>query len=165
MFVNGQTFLLRMLECSEYEILTSVQVRCRIDDTLMGGEILPEHVIHTDAAPNAIGPYSQAIQTDTMVYTAGQVGFDPATSKMVDGGIEEQTHRALTNIKAILEAAGTSMERVVKTTVFMTDLGQFSAMNQVYATFFSSNPPARSTVEVSALPAGALLEIEAVAQR
>ena len=120
--------------------------------------------IHTEAAPKAIGPYSQGIHAGGFVYTAGQVPFDPATGQFVEGGIEEQTRRVLTNIKAILEAADTSLERVVKTTVFMTDLGQFAAMNAVYAEFFPADPPARSTVQVSALPRGALLEIEAVAE-
>jgi 2-iminobutanoate/2-iminopropanoate deaminase len=120
--------------------------------------------IYTDAAPKAIGPYSQGIRAGGFVFTAGQVPFDPATGQFVEGGIEEQTRRVLANVKAILEAAGTSLERVVKTTVFMTDLGQFAAMNAVYAEFFPANPPARSTVQVSALPRGALLEIEAVAE-
>jgi len=99
-----------------------------------------------------------------LVYTAGQIPFDPATGQIVEGSIEAQTRRVLTNIKAILEAAGTSLDRVVKTTVFMTDLSQFAAMNAVYAEFFPVDPPARSTVQVAALPKGALLEIEAVAE-
>jgi 2-iminobutanoate/2-iminopropanoate deaminase len=121
-------------------------------------------VVHTDSAPKAIGPYSQAIRIGGLVYTAGQTPIDPMAGKLVEGGIAEQTRQALTNIKAIVEAAGTSMERVVKTTVFMTDLGQFSAMNAVYAEFFSTTPPARSTVQVAALPLGAMVEIEAVAE-
>ncbi|HEY4690175.1 MAG TPA: RidA family protein [Anaerolineae bacterium] len=121
-------------------------------------------VIHTDSAPRAIGPYSQAIRTGSLVYTAGQVAIDPAVGKLIEGGIEDQARRALNNIKAVLEAAGTSLERVAKTTVFMVDLGQFAAMNAVYAEFFPANPPARSTVQVAALPLGALVEIEAVAE-
>jgi 2-iminobutanoate/2-iminopropanoate deaminase len=121
-------------------------------------------VIHTDAAPQAIGPYSQGIRAGNLVYTAGQVPIDPATGQLIAGGIEDQTRRVLTNVKAILEAAGTSLDRVVKTTVFMADLGQFAAMNAVYAEFFPSDPPARSTFQVAALPRGALLEIEAIAE-
>ena len=121
-------------------------------------------VIFTESAPKAIGPYSQGIRMGALVYTAGQIPFDPATGQIVEGSIEAQTRRVLTNIKAILEAAGTSLDRVVKTTVFMTDLSQFAAMNAVYAEFFPVDPPARSTVQVAALPKGALLEIEAVAE-
>lgn len=120
--------------------------------------------IHTDAAPKAIGPYSQAIRAGALVYTAGQVPIDPAIGKLIEGGVAEQTRQALNNVKAILEAAGTSIDRVIKTTVFMSDLSQFSAMNAVYAEFFPSNPPARSTVQVAALPLGALVEIEAIAE-
>lgn len=121
-------------------------------------------VIHSDAAPRAIGPYSQAIRVDALVYTAGQIGIDPAVGKLIEGGVAEQTRQALANVKAIVEAAGTSLDRVIKTTVFMSDLGQFAAMNAVYAEFFPTNPPARSTVQVAALPLGALVEIEAVAE-
>jgi len=120
--------------------------------------------IHTDAAPKAIGPYSQAIRAGALVYTAGQVPIDPAIGKLIEGGVAEQTRQVLNNVKAILEAAGTSIDRVIKTTVFMSDLSQFSAMNAVYAEFFPSNPPARSTVQVAALPLGALVEIEAIAE-
>ena len=123
----------------------------------------PRVVIHTDTAPKAIGPYSQAIRLGGLVYTAGQGPIDPATGKLIEGGVAEQTRQTLNNIKAILEAAGTSMQRVVKTTVFMTDLGQFAVMNAVYAEFFPSDPPARSTVQVAALPLGISVEIEAVA--
>ena len=126
---------------------------------------MSDRVVHSDAAPKAIGPYSQAIVTATMVYSAGQVGLDPASGALVDGGIVEQTRRVLNNLKAVLEAAGSSLDRVVKTTVFMTDLSQFGAMNEVYAEFFTSTYPARSTVQVAALPRGALVEIEAIAER
>ncbi len=121
-------------------------------------------VIHSDAAPKAIGPYSQAIRVDALVYTAGQIGIDPAAGKLIEGGVAEQTRQALLNVKAILEAAGASLERVIKTTVFMADLSQFAAMNVVYAEFFPAKPPARSTVQVAALPLGALVEVEAVAE-
>jgi len=121
-------------------------------------------VIHTETAPKAIGPYSQAVRVGGFVYTAGQVPFNPATGQIVEGGIEVQTRQVLNNVKAILEAAGTSLDRVAKTTVFMTDLSQFQAMNAVYAEFFPSNPPARSTVQVAALPRGAWIEIETIAE-
>jgi 2-iminobutanoate/2-iminopropanoate deaminase len=122
-------------------------------------------VIAVDGAPRpfAGAPYNQAIRTDGLVFCAGQVGLDPATGTLVEGGIEDQTHRALQNLQAILEGAGSGLDRVVKTTVFMTDLGEFGAMNDVYATYFTSDPPARSTVQVAALPAGGRVEIEAVA--
>lgn len=123
---------------------------------------MTRNVIHTPNAPAAVGPYSQAIMTSTMVFTAGQLGIDPATGKLVDG-LEAQTHRVLQNLKAILETAGSSLEQVVKTTVFLADMNDFAAMNAIYATYFSENPPARSTVQVARLPLGALLEIEAVA--
>jgi len=120
-------------------------------------------VIHTDRAPAAVGPYSQAISTGSMVFTAGQVPIDPAVGKVVATTIEDQTRQSLENVKAILEAAGTGLDRVVKMTVFMTDLGDFQRMNGVYAEFFPSDPPARSAVQVVALPLGVQVEIEAVA--
>ncbi len=120
--------------------------------------------INTDKAPAAIGPYSQAIKAGNLLYTAGQVGLDPQAGKLVEGGITEQTRRALENIKAILEAAGTSLDRVVKSTVFLTDMGNFAAMNEVYRQYFGeAAPPARTTVQVAGLPLGALVEIECVA--
>ncbi len=122
-------------------------------------------VVATDRAPAALGPYSQAIATAGMVFTAGQVGIDPAVGKIVATTVAEQTEQVLRNLQAVLEAAGTGFERVVKTTVFMTDLGRFAEMNAVYARFFAAAPPARSTVQVAALPAGALVEIECVAVR
>ena len=120
-------------------------------------------VIHTDKAPKAIGPYSQAIRTDSMVYTAGQIGIDPATGEFVAGNVEEQTRQALANIRNVLEAAGSAIEQVVKTTVFLKDMGDFVKMNAVYAEIFGENPPARSTIAVAGLPKGGLVEIEAVA--
>ena len=120
--------------------------------------------IQTDQAPAAIGPYSQGIKWYSLIYTAGQVGLDRQTGKLVEGGIESQTRRALDNLTAILRAAGTSIENVVKTTVFLTDLAHFSAMNEVYKEYFgTAQPPARSTVQVAGLPLGALVEIECVA--
>ena len=120
-------------------------------------------VISTKKAPAAIGPYSQAIQVGNLVYTSVQIHIDPSTGAFVEGGIKEQTRQSLTNVKAILEEAGLSMSNVVKTTVFMADMGDFADMNAVYAEFFSEPYPARSAVAVKTLPKGALVEIEVVA--
>ncbi|MGZ4482267.1 MAG: Rid family detoxifying hydrolase [Gaiellales bacterium] len=122
-------------------------------------------VIAVDGAPKpfAGAPYSQAIQSGGFVFCAGQVGLDPGSGLLVEGGIEAETHRALTNLAAVLDGAGSGIDRVVKTTVFLTDLGDFAAMNGVYATYFTQLPPARSTVQVAGLPGGARVEIEAIA--
>ena len=124
-----------------------------------------KEVVKTAQAPAAIGPYSQGIKIPggTLVFTAGQVPLDPATGQLMNGDIKTQTRRALENLAAIVNAAGATLSQVVKTTVFMTDLGEFAAMNEVYAEFFSHQPPARTTVEVRALPRGARVEIEALA--
>ncbi|MDN5277815.1 MAG: 2-iminobutanoate/2-iminopropanoate deaminase [Clostridiales bacterium] len=119
--------------------------------------------VHTDKAPAAIGPYSQAIDTGALIYTSGQIPIDPSTGQVVSGGIEKQTAQVLENLKNVLEAAGSGMEKVIKTTVFMKDLSDFSAMNEVYAKYFSEPYPARSCVEVNRLPKDVLIEIEAVA--
>ncbi len=124
---------------------------------------MTKKVVQTDKAPKAIGPYSQAIRTDFAIFTAGQVGFNPATGELVSNSVDEQTRQALTNLKGVLEAGGSSLANVVKTTVFLQDMNDFSRMNAVYAEFFGEMPPARSTVQVAALPKGALVEIEAVA--
>ena len=121
-------------------------------------------VISTKQAPAAIGPYSQAIQVGNLVYTSGQIPINPATGVFVEGGIKEQTRQSLTNVKAILEEAGLSMNHVVKTTVFMADMNDFAEMNTVYTDFFSEPYPARSAVAVKTLPKGALVEIEIVAE-
>ena len=121
-------------------------------------------IIATNEAPAAIGPYSQAVEAAGLVFVSGQLPVDAATGAM-PADIAGQTQAALKNVGAILRAAGLAPENVLKTTVFMTDLGQFARMNEVYAAFFSGNPPARATVEVKALPKGALVEIEAVAAR
>ena len=120
-------------------------------------------IIATDQAPGAVGPYSQAVRVGDFVFTAGQIPLDPATGQMVEGGIEVQTRQALTNVSAVLEAAGTSLSNVVKTTVFLADMGEFQAMNGVYAEFFPDAPPARSAVQAAALPLGARIEIETIA--
>lgn len=120
-------------------------------------------VVNTDKAPKAVGPYVQGVKADGFLFTAGQIGLDPASGKLVEGGVEAQTRRVLENLKAVVEAAGGSLTQVVKTTVYLTDLSHFQAMNQVYATFFEGHSPARSTVGVAQLPLGALVEIELVA--
>jgi 2-iminobutanoate/2-iminopropanoate deaminase len=124
---------------------------------------MKKRIISTNDAPAAVGPYSQAVRVGKLIYSAGQLGLDPTTGKLVDGGITQQTEQALLNLQAVLEAAGTSLKRVVKTTVFLQDIGDFAAMNEVYGRFFGKTPPARSAVQVAALPLGAQVEIEAVA--
>ncbi len=124
---------------------------------------MERRVVATDQAPRAIGPYSQAIRSGDFIFCAGQAALDPSTGKLIEGGIQEQTRRVLRNLSAVLEAAGSSLSRVVKTTVFLTNLDDFQSMNSVYAEFFPSDQPARSTVQVSRLPAGAVVEIEAIA--
>jgi 2-iminobutanoate/2-iminopropanoate deaminase len=121
------------------------------------------NVIATTEAPGAVGPYSQAIATDSFVFTAGQIPVNPATGKIEVETIEEQTRQVLCNVEAVLLAAGSGLHQVVKMTVFMTDLADFQAMNGVYAEFFPSSPPARSAVQVVALPLGVQIEMEAVA--
>jgi len=120
-------------------------------------------IVSTNKAPRAIGPYSQAIVTEDLVFTAGQVGLDPATMEIVEGGIEAQTRQVLSNLQYVLECADSGLRYVVKTTVFLQNMDDFAAMNGVYAEFFPENPPARSTVAVASLPKGALVEIECVA--
>jgi len=119
--------------------------------------------VHTEKAPAAIGPYSQAVLSGGFLFCSGQIPIDPATGKMVEGGIEIQTERVLRNLAAVLESGGASLQTVVKTTVYLADLSDFSAMNGVYGTFFTENPPARATIEAAKLPAGALVEIDAIA--
>jgi len=121
--------------------------------------------IVTDGAPKAIGPYSQAIEAGPYLFCSGQIALDPAGGTLVSGGVEAQTRRVLENLKAVLEAAGSGLGQVVKTTVFLTDMADFAAMNGVYAEYFPARPPARSTVAVLGLPKGVAVEIEAVALR
>lgn len=120
-------------------------------------------VVTTGRAPKAVGPYSLAIQTEGLVFTSGQIGVDPATGLLVEGGIRDQTRQVMENLKCVLEAAGSDLSRVVKATVFLADINEFSEFNQVYGPYFTSDPPARSTFQVSALPLGAGVEIEVIA--
>ena len=122
-----------------------------------------KQVIATTEAPQAIGPYSQAIVHNGLAFLSGQIPLDPATGQLVKGGIAQQTERVFENLKAVLEACGSSLENVVKTTVFLKDMGEFAAMNEVYARHFTADPPARSTVEAARLPRDVRIEIDAIA--
>ncbi|MBN1661558.1 MAG: RidA family protein [Anaerolineae bacterium] len=126
---------------------------------------MTREIVATDHAPAAVGPYSQAVRTEEFVYTAGQLGLVPGTKEFAGPEIEAQTRQALQNLKAVLEAGGSCLECVVKTSVFLADMGEFARMNGIYAEFFPSNPPARSAVQAAALPLGGRVEIEAVALR
>jgi len=120
-------------------------------------------IVHADAAPKAIGPYSQAVKANGFVFLSGQTPIDPATGELVAGGVTEQTQQVFKNLIAVLTAAGTSLEHVVRSGVFLKNMNDFAAMNAVYSTYFPSNPPARSTVEVARLPKDCLVEIEMIA--
>jgi 2-iminobutanoate/2-iminopropanoate deaminase len=122
-----------------------------------------KEIVHTDRGPKPIGPYSQAVKANGFLYLAGQVALDPKTGELTGSDIRQQTERTLENVKGILEAAGSNLHHVVKTTVFLKDLNDFAAMNEVYGRFFTVAPPARSTVQASRLPKDALLEIEVIA--
>ncbi len=121
--------------------------------------------VHSEGAPKAIGPYSQAVVSGGLVFTAGQIALDPATMEVVPGGVAEQTERVMANLKAVLETAGTDLSRVLKTTVFLADMADFAAMNEVYARAFGDHRPARSTVAAAGLPRGVRVEIEVIAVR
>jgi len=125
---------------------------------------MTRQAIQTNGAPAALGPYSQGIRSGDLVFCSGQVGLDPATGELADG-VEAQAERALRNLQAVLDAAGLGLDDVVKTTIFLTDIGDFAAVNVIYAKFMPEPPPARSTVGIAALPKGALVEIEAIARR
>jgi len=125
---------------------------------------MKKEILSTENAPAAVGPYSQAIKLDNLIFTSGQLPIDPKTGEMPDS-VEEQTSQALENIAAILEEAGSSLDNAIKLTVFLTDIDDFAAMNEVYAGFFESDPPARSAFEVVALPKGAKVEIECIAYK
>lgn len=120
-------------------------------------------IIATDRAPRAIGPYSQAVRAGNLVFASGQIPIDPATGEFVPGGIAEQTEQVLRNLTAVFEAAGLGMDQIIKTTVFLADMDDFTAMNEVYSRFFSTAPPARATVQAARLPRDARVEIEAIA--
>ena len=122
-----------------------------------------KQIIATERAPQAIGPYSQAVVANGFVFASGQIPIDPETGQFVEGGISEQTEQVLRNVSNLLEAAGTSLARVVKTTVFLADMNDFAAMNEIYASFFGENPPARSTVQAARLPRDARVEIDVIA--
>jgi 2-iminobutanoate/2-iminopropanoate deaminase len=122
-----------------------------------------KEVVHTDRGPKPIGPYSQAVKASGFIYLSGQVALDPKTGDLIGGDIRQQTERTLENIKGVLEAAGSNLHHVVKTTVFLKDMNDFAAMNEVYARYFTAAPPARSTVQVARLPKDGLLEIEVIA--
>ncbi|BDD89360.1 RidA family protein [Desulfofustis limnaeus] len=124
---------------------------------------MANQAITTDSAPRAIGPYSQAIKAGSLLFISGQLPIDPESGTLLNGSIEEQTKRIMVNLKSVVEAAGGRLDDLVKTTIFLTDLNSFAQVNQAYATFFSGPPPARSTVQVAALPLGSPVEIEAVA--
>ena len=126
---------------------------------------MTRHAITTTGAPSAIGPYSQGIASGDLIFCSGQLGLDPATGEMVEGGVGAQAERALRNLSAVLDAAGATFDDVVKTTIFLADIGDFATVNAVYATFMPDPPPARSTFAVGSLPKGGLVEIEAIARR
>jgi len=121
-------------------------------------------IISTDKAPAAIGPYSQAVKAGNLIFTSGQIPIDPATNTIVEGGIEVQTERVMENVKALLEASGTSLDKVVKTVVFIKDMNDFGKVNEIYARYFKTDCPARSCVEVARLPKDVLIEMETVAE-
>lgn len=125
---------------------------------------MAKNIIATKKAPGAIGPYSQGIKANGFVFASGQIGLDPTTGELVKGGIVEQSRQVLLNVKNVLEAAGSGLDKAVKTTVFLKDINDFAAMNAVYSEFFKADCPARSAVQVAALPKGALVEIEVIAE-
>jgi 2-iminobutanoate/2-iminopropanoate deaminase len=126
---------------------------------------MPKHPVHSDDAPKAIGPYSQAVTTDTLVFLSGQIGIDPKTGNLVEGGVEAETEQVLRNLRGLLQAAGLSFDDVVRTTIYLTDLSDFTRVNEIYGRALHPPFPARATVGVSALPRGAKVEIDAIAIR
>lgn len=126
--------------------------------------VATRHAISTDRAPKAIGPYSQAIRSEPFVFVSGQIPLDPATGQLVPGDVVAQTHQVMRNLSAVLEAAGVSLDAVVRTTIYLADLGDFRAVNDVYGSYFTGPAPARATVQVSRLPLDARVEIDAIAQ-
>ncbi len=126
-------------------------------------DALEKQIVSTEAAPAAIGPYSQAVKAGGMIFVSGQIPLDPATGQLVEGGIEPQTRRVMENLQAVLAAAGSSFGSVVRSTIYLIDLGEFAKVNEIYGSFFPREPPARATVQVAALPRGARVEIDVVA--
>ena len=126
---------------------------------------MPKTIVATDQAPAAVGPYSQAIAADDLIFCSGQIPLDPATGELVEGSIADQTKRCMRNLAAVLEAAGSTLDAVVKVTVFLTDIGDYAEFNEAYAEFVGAEPPARAAFAVAALPRGAGVEIECIAQR
>jgi 2-iminobutanoate/2-iminopropanoate deaminase len=126
---------------------------------------MTRRIIHTDEAPGAIGPYSQAVDTGDFVFCSGQVAIEPATGNFIAGDVTAQTHRVMANLSAVLAAAGLTFDHVVKTTIYLTSMGDFPLVNEAYGEYFPDDPPARATVEVGALPLGARVEIDAIARR
>lgn len=124
---------------------------------------MDRQVLSSDRIPPAVGPYSQAVRAGELIFCSGVIGLDPETKKLVDGALEDEVRRVMDNLRTLLEDCGSSLDNVVKTTVFLVDMGQFQAMNGVYAQYFGDEPPARSTIEVAALPLGARVEVEATA--
>lgn len=122
-----------------------------------------KQIISTDRAPKAIGPYSQAVKANGLLFVSGQIALNPSSGQMVEGNVAQQTERVLENLRAIVEAAGSSLDRVVKTTVYLADMGDFAAMNEVYARYFPNDPPARATVAAKDLPRNARVEIDLIA--
>ncbi|NLO05769.1 MAG: RidA family protein [candidate division WS1 bacterium] len=124
---------------------------------------MDRQVLSSDRIPPAVGPYSQAVRAGELIFCSGVIGLDPETKKLVDGALEDEVRRVMDNLRTLLEDCGSSLDNVVKTTVFLVDMGQFQAMNGVYAQYFGDEPPARSTIQVAALPLGARVEVEATA--
>ena len=157
-----------MKNLSLYSILLSASLLVLTDIGLVTGQEQKERtgereVISTDKAPKSVGPYSQAIRAGDFIFCAGQGAFDPVTGKLVEGGIKEQTRQVLRNLQAVLESAGSGLDRVVKVSVFLTDWKYFKEMNEAYAEFFKTNPPARSTIQGERWPEGHLVAMEAIA--
>jgi 2-iminobutanoate/2-iminopropanoate deaminase len=130
---------------------------------MTGSEVMDRQVLSSDRIPPAVGPYSQAVRAGELIFCSGVIGLDPETKKLVDGALEDEVRRVMDNLRTLLEDCGSSLDNVVKTTVFLVDMGQFQAMNGVYAQYFGDEPPARSTIQVAALPLGARVEVEATA--
>jgi 2-iminobutanoate/2-iminopropanoate deaminase len=153
----------RIIEVGSIQLIWNI---FGLAQTYLGGKPMSgheKHVVATPNAPKAIGPYSQGIKAGCFIYCSGQLGLDPAAGTIVEGGVEAETRRSLMNLKAVLEAAGSGLEYIVKTTVFLRDMNDFARMNAVYGEFFPENPPARSTIQAAALPRNGAVEIEAIA--